>query len=185
MSVRYLHAYKVTDTEILACVDRRFATFDVKPRLASPSDTITIAGKLEYHDPACFWHPAGGDEVELYVDGSKRRTTSTQADGSFRFELTGKDLGLGKHVVYCYAPSFTRWVGVIPVPVCDVKSDERVVEVVTEEEKRERERQEQTMSMLTYGLIAAGAVAAIGVAIGLYQRERQRRLMMALLARRR
>jgi len=181
LSVRYLHVYKATDTEILLCLGRRFATFDVHPKLASPGDTITVTGKLEWHDPICRWLAAGGDTVELYIDGKKRAEGTTQADGSFAFMLTGKDLGLGKHTVYCYAPSF--WRG--PVNICEVKSDERVVEVVTEEEKRERERQEQFMSMLTYGLIAAGAVAVIGVAIGLYQRERQRQLMMALLARRR
>jgi hypothetical protein len=180
VSTRYLQVYRATDAEILLCISRRFATFDVNPRLASPNDTITVTGRLEYHDPICRWLAAGGDKVELYIDGGKRGEATTQADGSFKFMFTGKDVGLGKHVVYCYAPSFWR----VIMPVCDVKSDERILEVVTEEEKEERQRQELTMNMLTYGLIAAGVVAAIGVAIGLYQRERQRQLMMMLMAKR-
>jgi hypothetical protein len=160
--------------ETLACIfARRFTGFDVNPKLATPRDVVTVTGKLEYHaTPLCWWSPAGGDDVELYVDGVKRSVAKTEADGTFRFSIPASELGLGRHVVYCIAPEF--WRG------CYAKSSEVVVEVVTEEEKSSREMRQ---TLLYVGIGAAVAIAVAGVAMALHQRE-QMMTMMALMARR-
>jgi hypothetical protein len=160
--------------ETLACIyARRFTGFDANPKLVTPRDVVTVTGKLEYHaTPLCWWSPAGGDDVELYVDGVKRSTAKTESDGTFKFSIPASELGLGRHVVYCVAPEF--WRG------CYAKSSEVVVEVVTEEEKRSRETQQL---LLYVGIGAAVAIAIAGVAAALHQRE-QLMTMMALMARR-
>ena len=158
---------------LLCALSRRFAEFDARPRLASPRDTITVTGKLEYHaTPLCGWLASGGDEVELYVDGEKVGSQQADKEGRFRFILRASDLGLGKHVVYAAAPEFWR--------ACYAKSAEVAVEVVTEEEKKSRE----TQNMLMWaGIAAVAVVAVVGVGIALYQRERQRELLTILALR--
>jgi hypothetical protein len=158
---------------LLCLLARRFAEFDASPRLASPRDTITVTGKLEYHaTPVCGWIAAGGDDVELYIDGNKVSSQKTNREGRFQFTIMASDIGLGKHVVYAVAPEF--WRG------CYAKSAELAIEVVTEEEKRIRETQ-NTLMWVVIGV--AVAVAVVGLGIALYQRERQMELMTILAAR--
>jgi hypothetical protein len=158
----------------LQCIfGRRFAEFDARPRVASPRDTITVTGKLEYHaTPLCSWRDAGGDDVELYIDGKKVSSQKADSRGRFQFVVNASDIGLGKHVVYAVAPEF--WRG------CYAKSAEVSVEVVTEEEKKSRESQGMLM-WAGIGIVAV--VAAVGVGIALYQRERQRELLTILAMR--
>jgi hypothetical protein len=164
---------KLSFGPLLCIFARRFAEFDARPRVASPRDTITVTGKLEYHATAlCGWFAAGGDEVELYVDGKKVSSQKTDREGRFQFTLRASDLGLGKHVVYAVAPEF--WRG------CYAKSTEVAVEVVTDDEKRSRE----TQSMLMWaGIAATTVVAVVGVGIALYQRERHRELLTIMASR--
>jgi hypothetical protein len=159
--------------EPLCIFARRFAGFDARPRVATPREIITVVGKLEYHaTPLCGWYPAGGDEVELYVDGKKTGSQKTDSDGRFTFQIRASDIGLGKHVVYAVAPQF--WRG------CYAKSAEVTVEVVTEEEKRNRELQS---TLIWLGIGVAAVVATVGVGIALYQREMHRELLTILATR--
>jgi hypothetical protein len=164
---------KLSFEPLLCIFGRRFAEFDAKPRVATIRDTITVTGKLEYHaTPLCGWFAAGGDDVELYVDGGKVSSQKADSDGRFQFTIKASDIGLGKHIVYAVAPEF--WRG------CYAKSSEVAVEVVTEEEKKNRE----TQSMLMWaGIGIVAVVAVVGVGIALYQRERQRELLTILAMR--
>jgi hypothetical protein len=158
--------------ETLGCLyARRFSEFRVYPTVVSPSDTVSVTGKLEWHFPVCYWSPSGGDEVVLVVDGERVSKQGAAADGTFKFVLPASQLGLGKHVVYCEATEF--WRG------CYAKSAEAVVEVVTEEEKRRREQEEFLRNLAIWGTVGAAVVGA--VALGLYVYERERRLEMLRL----
>jgi hypothetical protein len=157
----------------LACIyARRFTEFDANPKTATPRDTITVSGKLEYHaTPLCWWQPAGGDNVELYIDGVKKAEANTESDGTFRFSIPASQLGYGNHVIWCVAPEF--WRG------CYAKSSEVTVSVVTEEEKKKIEQQQQTMELLKW-LVIGGAVA-VAATIGFMVYEREKRMEMIRL----
>ena len=167
------------EQKLICIYARRFANFDANPKIVSPNDAITVSGKLEYHaTPLCWWQPAGGDTVELYIDGVKKAEANAEPDGTFRFTIPASQLGYGNHVIYCSAPEF--WRG------CYAKSSEVTVSVVTQEEKQRIEQQQQIMEILKWvgigGVVAA--VAAIGIT--LYERERRfelERLQLMMMRR--
>jgi hypothetical protein len=161
----------------LACIyARRFTGFDANPKVATPSDTITVSGKLEYHaTPLCWWQPAGGDTVELYIDGVKKAEANTDSDGAFKFTVPASQLDYGNHVIWCEAPEF--WRG------CYAKSSEVAVSVVTKEEKQRIEQQQQTMEMIKWLGIGGAVAAAAAIGLMMYEREKRMetmRLMMAM-----
>jgi len=159
-----------------ACIyARRFTGFDAQPRVASLRDTITVSGKLEYHATFfCLWKGAGGDTVELYIDGVKKASLSAEADGSFKFSVPARDLGLGKHVIWCVAPEF--WRG------CYAKSSEIAVEVVTEEEKESRQREEMLRNVALWGSIGAAVLGCVLVGLYVYERERRMEMTRMMIA---
>jgi hypothetical protein len=157
----------------LCIFERRFTGFDARPRVATPRDTITVAGKLEYHaTPFCLWLGAGGDLVELYIDGVRVSHATTESDGSFRFSVHAGDIGLGKHVVWCIAP--WTWRG------CYAKSSEITVEVVTEDEKKRREFEEFLRNVALWGSIGAVVLGCVLVGLHIYERERRMEMMKVM-----